>query len=41
MDWERIRFGLLGVTEGAIVVAVIGFNWGGLGDRRFGYGRRT
>jgi hypothetical protein len=29
MDWEKIKFGLLSAAGGAIVVAVIGFNWGG------------
>ncbi|HXV78752.1 MAG TPA: hypothetical protein VEG60_02625 [Candidatus Binatia bacterium] len=29
MDWERIKFGLLSAVGGAIVLAVIGFNWGG------------
>jgi hypothetical protein len=29
MDWEKIKFGLLSAVGGAIVLAVIGFNWGG------------
>ena len=29
MDWEKMKFGLLSEGGGAIVVAVIGFNWGG------------
>jgi hypothetical protein len=29
MDWEKIKFGLLSAAGGAIVAAVIGFNWGG------------
>ena len=29
MDWEKIKFGLLSAAGGAIVLAVIGFNWGG------------
>jgi hypothetical protein len=29
MDWEKTKFGLLSAAGGAIVAAVIGFNWGG------------
>jgi hypothetical protein len=29
MDWQKIKFGLLSAVGGAIVLAVIGFNWGG------------
>ena len=29
MDMEKIKFGLLSAAGGAIVLAVIGFNWGG------------
>ena len=29
MDWEKIKFSLLSAAGGAIVLAVIGFNWGG------------
>jgi hypothetical protein len=29
MDREKIKFGLLSAAGGAIVLAVIGFNWGG------------
>jgi len=29
MDLEKIKFGLLSAAGGAIVLAVIGFNWGG------------
>ena len=29
MDWQKIKFGLLSAAGGAIVLAVIGFNWGG------------
>jgi hypothetical protein len=29
MDWDKMKFGLLSATGGAIVLAVIGFNWGG------------
>jgi hypothetical protein len=29
MDWEKMKFGLLSAAGGAIVLAVIGFNWGG------------
>ena len=29
MDMEKIKFGLLSAVGGAIVLAVIGFNWGG------------
>ena len=29
MNWEKIKFGLLSAAGGAIVLAVIGFNWGG------------
>ena len=29
MDWEKTKFGLLSAAGGAIVLAVIGFNWGG------------
>ena len=29
MDWEKIKFGLLSAVGGAIVLAVVGFNWGG------------
>src|SRR4029453_13764021 len=31
MDLEKIKFGLLSAAGGAIVLAVIGFNWGGWG----------
>jgi len=29
MDWEKTKFGLLSAAGGAILLAVIGFNWGG------------
>jgi hypothetical protein len=29
MDWEKTKFGLLSAAGGAVVLAVIGFNWGG------------
>lgn len=29
MDMEKIKFGLLSAAGGAIVLAVVGFNWGG------------
>jgi dienelactone hydrolase len=29
MDWDKTKFGLLSAAGGAIVAAVIGFNWGG------------
>ena len=29
MDREKIKFGLLSAAGGAIVLAVVGFNWGG------------
>ena len=29
MDWEKTKFGLLSAAGGAMVAAVIGFNWGG------------
>jgi hypothetical protein len=29
MDREKIKFGLLSAAGGAIVLAIIGFNWGG------------
>ena len=29
MDWEKIKLGSWGAVVGAIVLAVIGFNWGG------------
>ena len=29
MDWEQIKFGLLSAAAGAILLAVIGFNYGG------------
>ncbi len=35
MDWEKMKFGLLSATGGAIVLTVIGFNWGWLGDHPF------
>jgi hypothetical protein len=29
MDWEKIKVGLWSAIGGAIVLAIIGFNWGG------------
>jgi hypothetical protein len=29
MDMEKIKFGLLSAAGGAIMLAVVGFNWGG------------
>ena len=29
MDWEKIKPGLLGAAGGAIILAIIGFAWGG------------
>jgi dienelactone hydrolase len=29
MDWEKIKFGLLSAAGGAVVLAIVGFNWGG------------
>jgi hypothetical protein len=29
MDWEKIKLGLWSALGGAIVLAIIGFNWGG------------
>ena len=29
MDWKKIKLGLWGATGGAIILAIIGFNWGG------------
>ena len=29
MDWERIKPVLWGAVGGAIVLAIVGFNWGG------------
>ena len=29
MDWDKTKFGLLSAAGGAIVLAVVGFNWGG------------
>ena len=29
MDWEKIKLGLWGALGGAIVLAIIGFSWGG------------
>ena len=29
MDWEKIKLGLWGALGGAIVLAIIGFAWGG------------
>ena len=29
MDWEKTKYGLLSAPGGAMVAAVIGFNWGG------------
>jgi hypothetical protein len=29
MDWEKTKLGLLSAAGGAVVLAVIGFNWGG------------
>jgi dienelactone hydrolase len=29
MDWEKTKFGLLSAAGGALVLAVVGFNWGG------------
>ena len=29
MEWEKTKFGLLSAAGGAVVLAIIGFNWGG------------
>ena len=29
MDWEKIKLGLWSALGGAIVLAIVGFNWGG------------
>ncbi len=29
MDWEKIKLGLWSAVGGAIVLAIVGFNWGG------------
>ncbi|MFQ5684806.1 MAG: hypothetical protein ACE5HC_16255 [Candidatus Binatia bacterium] len=29
MDWEKIKLGFWGATGGAIVLAIVGFKWGG------------
>jgi dienelactone hydrolase len=29
MDLEKIKFGLLSAAGGAVVLAIVGFNWGG------------
>ena len=29
MDWEKIKLGLFSAVGGAIVLAFVGFNWGG------------
>ncbi len=29
MDWEKVKLGLWGAAGGAIVLAIIGFAWGG------------
>ncbi len=29
MDWEKVKLGLWGAAGGAIVLAIIGFSWGG------------
>ncbi len=29
MDWEKIKLGLWGAAGGAIILAIIGFAWGG------------
>jgi len=29
MNWEKIKLGLWGAIGGAIVIAIIGFSWGG------------
>ncbi|MFQ5931404.1 MAG: hypothetical protein ACE5MM_03250 [Nitrospiraceae bacterium] len=29
MNWDKIKLGLLGAVGGAIVLAIIGFSWGG------------
>jgi hypothetical protein len=29
MDWEKIKTGLWGAAGGAVVLAIVGFNWGG------------
>ncbi|MFQ6018039.1 MAG: hypothetical protein ACE5KF_07565 [Kiloniellaceae bacterium] len=29
MDWEKIKLGLWGAAGGAIILAIIGFTWGG------------
>jgi hypothetical protein len=29
MDWEKIKIGSWGAVGGAILLAVVGFNWGG------------
>ncbi len=29
MEWEKTKFGLLSAAGGAVVLAIMGFNWGG------------
>ena len=29
MDWEKVKLGLWGAAGGAVVLAIVGFNWGG------------
>ena len=29
MDWEKVKLGLWSALGGAIVLAIVGFNWGG------------
>jgi len=29
MDWGKVKLGLWGAAGGAVVLAMVGFNWGG------------